>query len=476
MSAITQAPLAAKHVRTVVLVLAWVVGLPTTAVAMTYDEARHLLGRAGFGGTAAEIEALAHLAYGVGVNRLLDVTTSKPQSRAPTWVNEPPPDFRKLRSMTDDERTLFRKQRRKQTMELKAWWYGEMMQTDSPLTERMTLFWHNHFTSGLRKVKWPTLMYRQNLLLRRHALGNFRELLNAVSKDPAMILYLDNQTNRKGKPNENFARELLELFTLGEGHYVERDIKEAARAFTGWMVDHRTGRFRFNLRRHDVGIKTFMGRTGTFSGDEILGIVLDQSRVAVHISEKLWRAFISDTPNRREVERLAAVFRESNYEIKPLVRELLMSPHFRATELRGTLVKSPVDMLVGTIRVFHIPMRDGQVLVRLGRYLGQDLFDPPNVKGWPGGNAWITTSTLLARQQFLERLVRGKEMPAPDTFIDRRMRRTAMPVLLEQTSGLTYDNVQRTLLPIPPVNPVPKDADLRTLIGHLVLDPAYQLK
>lgn len=296
-----------------------------------------------------------------------------------------------------------------------------------------------------------------------------------------MILYLDNQTNRKGKPNENFAREVLELFTLGEGHYTERDIKEAARAFTGWMVDRRTERFRFNPRQHDSGVKTFMGRSGPFNGDDILDIILDHPRLAEHISEKLWREFISDTPNKGEIERLATLFRDSNYEIKPLVKALLMSPQFRASENRGTLAKSPVDIIVGTVRLFRIPIGDTRLLVRLGRYLGQDLFDPPNVKGWPGGNAWITTSTLIARQQFLERLVRGREMSERAGFRGRRTLRMPMAMESRQTSGplnpsLTPDNVQHVLLPIPPVNPIPEDVNLRTLIGHLVLDPAYQLK
>jgi uncharacterized protein (DUF1800 family) len=162
------------------------------------------------------------------------------------------------RAMSDDERQALRAQIREHALALKGWWYQEMLSTDTPLTERMTLFWHNHFTPAC-KIKWPPFLYRQNLLLRQHAVGNFRALLHAVSKDPAMLLYLDSQTNRQGAPNENFARELLELFTLGEGHYSEQDIKEAARAFTGWEVERRTGRFRFNPREHDDGTKDISG-------------------------------------------------------------------------------------------------------------------------------------------------------------------------------------------------------------------------
>ncbi len=288
--------------------------LPVAARAMSYDEARHLLARTGFGGTSVQIEALRRLPYTQGVTQLLHDTHGAALNPPPAWANEPPPDFRQLKSMSQGQRKQFRQQRREQGIELKTWWYGEMITTPSAVTERMTVFWHNHFTSSLRKVKRPTLMYRQNVLLRRHALGNFRELLHAVAKDPAMVLYLDNQTNRKDKPNENYTRELLELYTLGKGHYSERDVKEAARAFTGWMVNLRTGQFRFNARRHDKGTKHFLGRRGSFDGDDILEILLEQSQVAVFITAKLWREFISDTPNKQELTRLAAIFRDSNYQ------------------------------------------------------------------------------------------------------------------------------------------------------------------
>ena len=212
-------------------------------------------------------------------------------------------------------------------------------------------FWHNHFTSSLNKVRWPHLLYHQNALFRRLATGNFAELLRAVARDRAMLLYLDSQTNRVGQANENFARELLELFTLGEGQgYTERDIREAARAFTGWMVNPGTGEFTVARRFHDTGSKTFLGRTGRFDGDDIIDIVLDQPRIAEHICEKLWRAFVSDTPDAGAVRRLAAVFRGSGYELRPTLRALFLSAEFRAPANRGVLTKSPVDVVAGTLR------------------------------------------------------------------------------------------------------------------------------
>ncbi len=454
--------------------------LPVAVRAMSYDEARHLLARTGFGGTSAQIEELRRVPYAQGVTQVLhDNTRGTALTPPPAWVNEPPPDFRQRRNMSQAQRKQFRQQRRAQGIELKSWWYGEMIATPSPVTERMTVFWHNHFTSSLRRVHSPTLMYRQNELLRRHALGNFRELLHAVAKDPAMVLYLDNQTNRKDKPNENFARELLELYTLGKGHYTERDIKEAARAFTGWMVNRRTGQFRFNARRHDKGTKHFLNRRGSFDGDDILDILLEQPQVAVFITAKLWREFISDTPNKQELTRLAAIFRDSNYQIKPLLRAILLSPYFRAPANRGTLVKSPVELIVGTARLFDIRPNGPRRLAGLGRQFGQDLFDPPNVKGWPGGNAWITTSTLAARQQFLGRLLRGREMSQQQgplgAQLNMRKRQEMLPAA-GLPADLSNKQLERLVLPIPAVQPVPDDLDLHARITHLVLDPVYQLK
>jgi uncharacterized protein (DUF1800 family) len=444
------------------MVIGLLLWIAPVALGLELDEVRHLLARTSFGGTPAEIAALRPLSYEAAVDRLLNGVRQQPRTAPPTWVDEPPPTPLERRTMSDEERKAFREQVRAHAFALKGWWYQEMLSTDTPLTERMTLFWHNHFTSSLQKVKWPPFLYRQNLLLRQHAVGNFRALLHAVAKDPAMLLYLDSQTNRQGAPNENLARELLELFTLGEGHYSEQDIKEAARAFTGWEVERRTGRFRFNTREHDDGPKTFLGRHGPFDGDAILDILLDQPRLAAHITEKLWRTFISDTPDATEVQRLAALFRQHDYALKPLLKALYMSSYFRTASNRGTMIKSPVELIVGTLRLLHVPVSDPEPLVRAGRYLGQDLFDPPNVKGWPGGKAWITSSTLLARQQFLHRVLRAQDMASST---DGQM-----------APGLPAEQFTHMLLPIAPVHPLPKDVEGRMLLEHLMLDPVYQLQ
>jgi len=364
-------------------------------------------------------------------------------------------------------------------LDLKAWWLKEMVTTVSPLTERMTLFWHNHFTSSLKKVKVPYLMFQQNLLLRRHALGNFRQLVHAAAKDPAMIIYLDNVSNVKDKPNENFARELLELFTLGEGHYSETDIKEAARAFTGWAVDRDTGTFRFLPRRHDFGSITFMGETGIFNGEDIIDIILKQPQVATYITEKFWREFISGTPDPKEVQRLATIFRDQNYEIKPLMHALLTSSYFSDSRNYGTMIKSPVELLVGTLRTFKVPISSSEGLAMASRRMGQDVLDPPNVKGWGGGTRWITSETLLVRQNILERLLRGKEM-------ERMPKKVGSPKMSNQTmqmdvtatfgQGLDPKTIVKLLLPIPPVEPPNQSASRTEVIHASVLDPVFQLK
>ena len=451
----------------------------TFASGITFEEARHLLARTGFGGSNEQIQELASRNYKEAVTAILNQTRQQPLTPAPEWVNEPLMSRKQIKALSQEERKELHRQWRRRSFELKAWWLREMVQTDAPFSEQMTLFWHNHFTSGLRKVKSPKLMYRQNLLLREHALGNFRQLIHAVAKDPGMIIYLDNAFNRVGKPNENFARELLELFTLGEGLYTEKDIKEAARAFTGWTIDRGSGKYRFVRRRHDFGSKTFMGRTGNFNGDDIINIILEQPRVASHITEKLWRAFVSPTPDPKEIERLAHVLRANDYELKPLMQTLLTSGAFREPQIYGNMIKSPVDLIVGTLRVFQFPMGDGRGIVLASRRLGQDLMDPPNVKGWPGGRHWISSDTLMMRRQILDRFLRGMEM--------LKARKTAGSKATAPMSGrmadsplfgekMTDKTVTKILLPLPPVAALDAVTDRQALISELVQDPVYQLK
>lgn len=445
------------------------------ANAVEYSEARHLLARTGFGGSVAEIDALSDLAYEQAVDQLLRTVRIAAVTAPPAWIHEALPNREKRTSMNPEERKTRRKLMRDRAVELKAWWYGEMIKTPSPLTENMTLFWHNHFTSSARKVKWIPFLYEQNRLLRKHALGNYGALLREVSRDPAMLIYLDNAKSRKENPNENFARELLELFTLGEGHYTENDIKAAARAFTGWTVDRKKGGFRFVRRWHDNGSKTFLGHTGDLDGDDIIRILLEQDQLAIHVTSELWQAMVSPDPDTAEIKRLAAIFRNAGYEMKPLVRAMLLSEGFRDPENRGTLVKSPVDFLVGTLRLLEMQPCSGRPLVMASRRLGQDLFDPPNVKGWPGGNSWISSDTLLVRQQLASRLTRGMEMPGACGGKRKLMVKSngTSSILVRVTPDTV---VSETLLPLVPVRARMNSADRLTNVAELMQDPVYQLK
>lgn len=263
----------------------------------------------------------------------------------------------------------------------------------------MTLFWHGHFTSGFREVRSSHLLYQQNQLLREHALGNFYQLLLRISTDPAMLIYLDSARNRKEQPNENYARELMELFTLGEGQYTEADIKAAARAFTGWTIDDR--QFRFRRRQHDYDDKTFMGRTGPWNGGDIIQIILEQPAAHHYIVTRLWEFFCYDEPERSVVRGLSTTFRKNDFDIRPVVRQILTSRGFYSIQSRGRRIKSPVQLSVGTIRALGITEYDALALNRVLGEMGQVLFQPPNVKGWDGGHKWINTATLFSRYNFV---------------------------------------------------------------------------
>lgn len=467
-------------------------------------DARHLLVRTGFAATPDEIAKFEGLTRAEAVGRILAGIRTQAVTPPPAWTKEETINRRPGRMASEEERRAFLATRVAEGLQLVGWWYREMTATPSPLTERMTLFWHNHFTSAFRKVRVPLLLYRQNVTLRRHALGNFAKLVHAMAADPAMIVYLDSLQNRVGSPNENFARELLELFMLGEGHgYTETDIKEAARAFTGWSLERETGAYRFRPFLHDGGEKKFMGRTGRFNGTDIIGIVLANPRVAEYIAEKAWREFISEKPDAAEIKRVAAKF-GAEYDIKVLVGELLLSPHFWTPENRGRLVRSPVELIVGTIRQFDLPQPDDRILALLGRALGQEPFNPPNVKGWAGGTAWINANSLLVREQLLRRLTAG-EIPAterqnaegqmngewPAMTEDRpRRQRVLERRMAQRLEGVDLDawyakldrrwqepaRVTLLLLPIKPVMPPRPDSDPARFVRDLALDPAFQLK
>ena len=483
---------------------------------MGYDDARHLLARTGFGPTDVEVKAYAALPRDEAVARLLGEARTTTVTAPPVFATEMSTMRGPLRrpgpNASEEDRKAFLQEQIRKGLELRAWWVQEMLATPSPLTERMTLFWHNHFVSSQQKVRITRLMYGQNVTLRAHALGNFGALLHAASKDPAMLIYLDSAQNRKGQPNENFAREAMELFTLGEGHYTEQDVKEAARAFTGWSLDRETGEYLFRPGAHDRDIKVVLGKSGRFDGDAVLDILLAQPAAAEYVTAKLWREFVSPDPDPREVKRIAQAFRGSNYDIKTALRALLLCDAFWARENRGTLVKSPIEFVVGTLRQLEVRPQSGLPFAILSAGMGQNLYSPPNVKGWPGGNVWIDTNTLLARKQFVARL--ADETPPPMApaamptggvpkqalspqgvggdekaraqrlalVADRGMRNLQFDAArwLASRAGATPEDkehaAQALLLALPPQTPPPPGDDALAFVRATLQDPVYQLK
>jgi uncharacterized protein (DUF1800 family) len=291
---------------------------------------------------------------------------------------------------------------------LPAWWLYQMLHTPHPLLEKTTLFWHGHFATSAAKVDKVDLMHRQNALLRRHALSRFGPLLHEAAKDVAMLLWLDSATNHKLQPNENFAREVMELFSLGLGNYTERDIKGAARAFTGWEV--RRGQFLFNRPQHDLGEKTVLGRTAKFDGDQIIDLLLEQPATGRFIVRKLLRFFVSDTAelSDRLVEPLAREFREHNYDMPWLLRRMLGSNLFFSPHALRQKVKSPIDLAIGLLRSLE-GTANLYALADDLRDLGHGVFFPPNVKGWDGGVEWINSASLLSRANLVWNLVSGTD-------------------------------------------------------------------
>lgn len=389
---------------------------------MGVADARHLLTRTGFGATPEEVADFSRLSRTQAIDRILRPVSTTSSVAVPKEIAEftPRSEVREQRAMGDEAKKALQQEQAQRGLMLRGWWVETMLQTQIPaeaLRERMVLFWHNHFVSSIAKVKSPALMYAQNQLFRTQALGSFSDLLHAASKDPAMLIYLDSATSRQGSPNENFAREVMELFTLGEGNYSEHDIKEAARAYTGWSIDPETGQFMWRPRFHDDGEKLVLGQRGNFDGDAVLDIILRKPQMAEFIVAKLWREFVSPEPDTAEVRRIAREWGGAEtkagvprYEIRLVLRRLFESKAFWSADNRGVLIKSPVEMVVGTLHTFGLNSADGAPFAFALKQLGQDLFAPPNVRGWPGGEAWINTTTLLARKQFLERMLRSEGM------------------------------------------------------------------
>lgn len=383
----------------------------------TWDAAAQLLDRAGFGGTPADIERLYNMGMNEAVDYLVNYNDLPYSCAEPAIADEltRPPDRQRLRAMTEEERRAAEEGRRRLERaaieETRAWWIERMATSPRPFEEKMTLFWHGRFTSGVREVRNPVFMKEQNDLFRRNALGDFKDLVLAVSRDRAMLVYLDGNRNNKSKPNENYARELMELFTLGVGNYTENDIKAAARAFTGWQFDDEG--FVFRGRNHDYGVKTFLGKTGKLNGEDIIDTIIDQPACSRFLAGKILQFFVRPSPPRPLVEALAAEIRRNKFELRPTMATLFRSQAFYHPDSRGALVKSPVELIVGTARRLGVPINNLSVAERAMAQMGQEIFQPPNVKGWDGQEKWINAATLFQRYNAVGALINGGG-PGPD--------------------------------------------------------------
>lgn len=394
---------------------------PITKDQWNLTAARHLLNRAGFGIPHEMAVALAALTPEEAVSQLVNYGSDSSAEERPAFLVEPTVRRELIREYKkeglDEEQIRKRVQalqaeERQAIDRLKGWWYERMYTTQRPLEEKLTLMWHGHFAVSSQKVKSSWATYDMNALLRRHANGNFKALTTAVGQSPAMLDYLDNRKSTKDEPNENWARELMELFTLGQGQYTEHDIKESARAFTGWVCTPKE--FLYDPRRHDFGQKTFMGRTGDFDGWNIIDIIFEQPAVSTFITAKMWRFFASESPDPAVIEELARVFHENHYEIKPVLNAMFLSKAFYSDAVMGSQIKSPTQFLVQLCADLGLSDLPRGALVQTGRMLGQDLFYPPNVKGWDGNRAWINANSLLMRYNAPPYLVQAtlKKRPA----------------------------------------------------------------
>jgi uncharacterized protein (DUF1800 family) len=360
---------------------------------------QHLLWRAGFGPMAEEYHQLASTSHKSYVNSLFKASAKGPQmidvadNAVKGLVMGVQEASTKKRDLDEMERRRLRQQSRDDIKNLNVTWLNEMVNSEQQLREKMSLFWHGHFASRNLNI-----LYQQQLLdvIRQNALGNFRDLLREVSKSAAMINFLNNNQNKKGRPNENFAREVMELFTMGRGNYTENDIKEAARAFTGWGANI-SGEFIFKKFQHDDGKKTVLGKSGNFTGDDVLNILLEHKQTANYITRKLYRYFVNDVPDESHVTWLADRFYQSQYDIKELMKDIFTSDWFYDAKNIGCRIKSPVELIVGIRRTLPMKLENEQVQLLLQRLLGQLLFYPPNVAGWPGGKNWIDSSSLMFR-------------------------------------------------------------------------------
>ena len=363
--------------------------MPPSALTSERTRISHLVWRAGFGASAAEIARFREMGLQATIDHLVDFDA----------VDDSALETRLASQEFDLERLNH----------LRRWWLQQMAFSARPLQEKMALFWHGILTSSFKKVGKGPQMLAQNELFRRDGMGRYDALLKSISRDPAMMIYLDSRSNKKAAPNENYSRELMELFSLGIGHFTEKDVRESARAFTGWQLKAKTEYF-FNRGQHDYGSKTFLGRTGRFDGDDIVDIIMAQPAAAEYVCTRLWSFFAYPDPEPAVVSRLAAIFRENKTGIRPVVRAIFQADEFYSDRAAAALVKGPVELAVGTVRTLGIDTGFKRLDQPI-ESMGQVLFGRPNVAGWPGGAAWLNSSALLQRINLANTVATARSEP-----------------------------------------------------------------
>ncbi len=400
---------------------------PLPAKDFNAEAAAHLMWRAGFGCDWQEAREVSELGLDSAVDRLVFFEPSKniPMPACAELLESPKAFEIRLRSLPDDDSRQAARRERNQTErqninQLKVWWLNRMLKSSlispgvPPLEEKLTLFWHSHFASGFEdKIEATHPLWRQNMMFRQFAISPFPEQLETLLHDPAMLLWLDNASSAKGRPNENLARELMELFSLGVGNYSEADVKASARALTGLSVNRETWDFEFRAQAHDSGEKTFLGETGNWSEADIVRIICGQPCTADFLSRKFLDFFVCTNPDPSLVEVVATRYRETGYNLRELLRTVFRSEMFYSPASRNAVVKSPVVLALGALKSMQAPLPPGDLVLNALRVMGQDLFFPPDVNGWPGGADWINSNTLLVRYNFSNFLMNGV---SPDEF------------------------------------------------------------
>lgn len=462
---------------------------PLSASAWTYDKARHLLFRAGLGGPPEEVNRLYEMGLFAAVDYLVDYHL---QAEPAGWFDAFPhlrtaPYERHLneaqRAELNQARVSFRWD---QHHRLRKAWIERLIKTERPLQEKLTLFWHGHFACSYLPAEDSFSMWQQNEMFRRRASGNFGALLRGIAHDPAMIRYLDNNVNFKGSGNENLGREILELFSMGEGKgYTEKDLAEAARALTGYNFAYNDGQFKFLASRHDTTEKTLFGKKGNFGGDDLVDLILEQAATAQYITAKLFRFFAHDNPDPATIDKLAGVMRAHQYELRPMLRNFFQSEEFYSERSLGNHIKSPVELVIGAIRTLKLENVDYGAIDSTVSDMGQRLFEPPNVAGWEGGRAWVDASALLLRYNALADLVERADLVAwheasgasePAVIVDH----LARAFLCVPLSAAKRNELIAHLGDLPPADQWASqrgaiNARLRAVLVALVSLPEYQL-